>query len=381
MYLWHWPLLVAATALWGELGGRLGLLVVAFSFIPAYLSYTLVENPIRFARPVARSNRLALSLGANFSLVGVVAGLALVLMVPTSSTTADDTQAAGAHALGTGDQGMVESLQQVDWFVPAATEAVDDKPASYDKGCSVDQISPEPVLCHYGDPDGDISIAMIGDSKIIQWQSALDAIAKEQGWHIYGYIKSACAFGTGMQMNKGEPYTSCAEWNDRMFETVTDLDPDVVLVSNRVNEALEDWDDPDSLTTQAMEDALAERWQQLADVELPVLVLLDNPNPGQLTVYECVADNIGDPDACTFDRDEGIERSAKPVQRAAAERVPGVRTIDMVDSICPDDVCVPVIGNVLVYRQTSHLTDTYVQTLTDDLAEQLVPAVEDLATR
>lgn len=52
----------------------------------------------------------------------------------------------------------------------------------------------------------------------------------------------------------------------------------------------------------------------------------------------------------------------------------------MVDYICPDDECVPVIGHVLVYRQTSHLTDTYVRTLTDDLAEQLVPAVKDLAS-
>lgn len=379
LYLWHWPLLVSATAMWGELGAKRGLLVVAFSFIPAYLSYKLIENPIRFAQPVARSNRLALSLGANFSLIGVAAGLALALVVPSSSTPADDLRAAGAEALGVQGQGTVESLKEVDWFVPAVTEAVDDRPASYDQGCSVDQVSPVPILCEYGDPDGDVTIAMVGDSKIIQWQSALDAIAKEHGWHIYGYIKSACAFSTGTQLAKGKPYTSCAEWNDRMLTTVTDLDPDLVLVSNRVNRALEDPDDPDSRTTQAMEDALAERWQELANAGIPVLVLLDNPSPG-MAVYECVAEHMDDPEACTFDRDEGTKASAKPVQLAAAKRVPGVRTIDMVDYICPDDECVPVIGHVLVYRQTSHLTDTYVRTLTDDLAEQLVPAVKDLAS-
>ena len=62
-----------------------GLLVTAAAFVPAYLSYRFIENPIRFSRPVARSNFLALSIGANFSLVGVVAGLALVLAVPSSS--------------------------------------------------------------------------------------------------------------------------------------------------------------------------------------------------------------------------------------------------------------------------------------------------------
>ena len=37
--------------------------------------------------------------------------------------------------------------------------------------------------------------------------------------------------------------------------------------------------------------------------------------------------------------------------------------IDLVDCICPDDECAPVIGNVLVYRQGSHITKTYIETL------------------
>src|SRR5699024_5653634 len=134
LYLWHWPLLVAATGLWGELGGKKGLLVAAVSFIPAYLSYRFVENPFRFAAPIAKSNKLALSMGANFSMAGVAAGLVLMLMVPQAGTNPQEGQghtAAGAQAIGSGAEpgaGTVESLATVEWFVPAATQATEDIP-------------------------------------------------------------------------------------------------------------------------------------------------------------------------------------------------------------------------------------------------------------
>lgn len=43
---------------------------------------------------------------------------------------------------------------------------------------------------------------------------------------------------------------------------------------------------------------------------------------------------------------------------------------------CPGDECPAVIGNVMVYRQGSHLTATYVRTLLPVVRATLVPAVE-----
>ncbi|MPV50716.1 acyltransferase family protein [Pseudactinotalea sp. HY160] len=79
LYLWHWPLLIAATSRWGELSVSATTGVVAASIVAAVLSHRFLESPIRFAPALARSNTLALSVGLNFSLLGLVAGLALVL--------------------------------------------------------------------------------------------------------------------------------------------------------------------------------------------------------------------------------------------------------------------------------------------------------------
>jgi hypothetical protein len=45
--------------------------------------------------------------------------------------------------------------------------------------------------------------------------------------------------------------------------------------------------------------------------------------------------------------------------------------IDLFDTICPTEQCPPVVGNVLIYRKGSHLTATYVKTLTPHVAQAL----------
>jgi hypothetical protein len=51
-----------------------------------------------------------------------------------------------------------------------------------------------------------------------------------------------------------------------------------------------------------------------------------------------------------------------------------VRVIDAADRFCLGRLCPAVIGNVLVYRQTGHITATYAATLAPWL-ERRLPAV------
>src|SRR5690625_1618686 len=341
------------------------------------------EKPFRFAEPVARSNRLALSLGANFSLVGVAAGLVLMLVVPqVGANPEQEQQAQGAAALDQGGSanaeappGSVASLASIDWFTPQATQATESVPSAYAEGCQQNQTDAEVVMCEYGDLDSHTVVAVVGDSKVLQWQSAIEQIANDQGWHVQSYTKSSCGFHTGVQVRQDAPYTSCQEWNENVLADLIELDHDAVLVSSGSSRALEDPTDAETGSNEAMIQALTEQWTTVTEAGSRVVVIDDNPNPGS-DVYECVADHLDDLQACTFDREDGIQRSAASGQRAAAEQVPGVQTIDMTDQICPADTCVPVLGNVLSYRRGSHITDTYVRTLTPDLADKLIPAVE-----
>jgi hypothetical protein len=101
-----------------------------------------------------------------------------------------------------------------------------------------------------------------------------------------------------------------------------------------------------------------------------VIVIANNPHPG-MDVYECVAENPEKLSRCAFDRKAKLRASSHPVQYAAAEGLDGVEIVDLFDAICPLSSCPPVIGNVLIYREGSHLTDTFVRSLTPRLAEAL----------
>ncbi|MEN3124145.1 acyltransferase family protein, partial [Janibacter sp. LM] len=386
LYLWHWPLLVSAESYWDGLSLKRGLAVAAFSVIPAYLSYRFIENPIRFSTKLSVSNPLSLSMGANFSAIGVVAGLVLVLAVPASSGTGADGGAAapGAAVLhekpaaGQPRPGTVASLKDVEGFVPDISRVTEDlAPMAEEDECQAGLDSSEPIRCEYGDPDGKQTILVVGDSKILQWQTVLDELAKENGWKMVSYTKSACAFSSGVQLAKGKIYTSCADWNSKVRDIALDMKPDLVLTTSRIDQALEDPDDLESLSHKGMTDALAASWQELDDHGIPVLAILDNPSPG-IEVYKCAAEHMDDLAACTFDKQEGVESSSVDEFRAAAKKVPSVRIIDFREAICPEKTCVPVIGGVFIYRQTSHVTDTYTRTMKPDVEKVLVPAVEKM---
>lgn len=119
----------------------------------------------------------------------------------------------------------------------------------------------------------------------------------------------------------------------------------------------------------------AERWRQLTEMGIPVVVLLDNPNP-QSKVYECVAQNRDALSECAFELEPAIEKSGALALRAAAD-MPGVdvTVIDLTERICPNE-CPAVIDGILLYRQSHHLTRTYVESLVPDLSPRLAAATD-----
>ena len=78
---------------------------------------------------------------------------------------------------------------------------------------------------------------------------------------------------------------------------------------------------------------------------------------------ECVAKNLHALTRCAVPRGPAVARSGAALQRAAADQVPGATLVDLTGYVCPQDTCAPVIGGVLVFRDTHHLTGTYARSL------------------
>ena len=165
---------------------------------------------------------------------------------------------------------------------------------------------------------------------------------------------------------KERPYRKCNEVNASVLRALEANPPRAVITSQTITRAL----DGDKMTREAMVRGLASRWTKLRDLGIDVIVLADNPRPAT-TVYKCLLKYPDDPTKCAFERQRAVRRSCADVQKEAAKQVPGVHVIDPLDFICPKSDCAPVIGGVLIYRQGSHLTNTYVRSLAPWLTEQL----------
>jgi hypothetical protein len=107
------------------------------------------------------------------------------------------------------------------------------------------------------------------------------------------------------------------------------------------------------------------RWGELIENGTTVIVLADAPNP-PFDVAECVSENRANLLSCAFPPD-----FAPSALAVAAEQVPGVLTIDLNPYICSDSECPVVIGGVLVYRDSAHLTDTFIRTMTPIVKAEL----------
>lgn len=370
LYLWHWPLLSAGEWIWGSLGIWQGLAIALASVIPAWVGYHIVEKPFRYSKAFTRSPKFALSMGINFTLAGVVAGLILSTAATAGQAGSNATRTSSGYGLGSGpnDTPLYETV------TPDPTLATEDLPDIYARGCQVEQVDTEVIACASEvATEGDISIAVVGDSKVAQWVPPIEEIAVEEGWKVTSYTKSSCSFSRAVQAKDGEPYEECVVWNDELQDILLDSPPDVVITAGNASRAIVDGGE----SQPAMADGYAQAWTELEDAGIPVIVVSDTPQPGgpEDTPYECVANNADDAaEYCTWPSAGG---SSTEAFRAALDQVPGAAYIDMNQYICPDGTCYAVYRNVLTYRQGSHITATFALLLQDSLASELVPAVTE----
>ena len=61
----------------------------------------------------------------------------------------------------------------------------------------------------------------------------------------------------------------------------------------------------------------------------------------------------------------------------AVEQTPGSAPVSLRDLQCAEDSCSPVIGNVAVYRDFTHMTATFVRTLTPFFIDRVEAAVAE----
>ena len=182
-------------------------------------------------------------------------------------------------------------------------------------------------------------------------------MSERQNLQIDLYNKDACRFSGdnfGGRLSK-----SCMEWNDAVMEPLLSDPPDLVITTANVSSG-------DTIPA-----GYLSKWKELEGIT-KVFAIRDNPRMIE-DPPSCVEKN---PDQCSRPREDALP-AIPPWENT--ENIPdNVIFADMTDYFCDEETCSPVIGNVLVYRDTHHITASYSKTMAPALEEHIVKALENL---
>ncbi|WP_162802247.1 acyltransferase family protein [Ornithinimicrobium murale] len=358
IYLWHWPLVVLAEAQWGELGAPVLVGLGVLSILLAWATKVLVEDPIRFRTSLTSRPWRSLAMGGLT--MAVICGVTGAAWVSRPSLEDAVTTPGAAALVADPDASTWQRIEDPSTaytrtgpLQPDPALARDDIPSYYDDECQIAQGEPDPDPdCVYGVPGAETEVVLWGDSKLGQYFAGYDAIAKEEGWRLTTYLKSSCAATVA-----GHHMEDCNQFGRTVVDTlVTQEDPPHLVIMNSGS-------GPKPELLEGMITAAT----ALQDAGIPVLVMMDNSSPGK-EIYECAAENLDDLRACDFPLDEP---QGGQLMTSLSEAT-GAVLLDPREWICPDDAVCPVaIGGQLIYRQGSHITDTYARSLTPFLYRQL----------
>jgi peptidoglycan/LPS O-acetylase OafA/YrhL len=370
-YLWHWPFLVFAAAIWGPLSVAAGLAVVAVSWVPAYASHLLIEDPVRRARSLSRLPNRALVLGAACTGIAVFSGILVSDIQPTFHT-ASASEVKGAAALPE----QPEPQQTASAVRPNPLRARADRSKVFYDGCLVGIEGTNSNRCLYGDPHGKRTVVLFGDSHAMQYFPPLEALAEEKGWRLVALTKAECTPGEVeiRSMVADREYSQCDEWRESALERIETGSENTIVVMSGDTAYTAYGPDGEELSGNANADALQEGYEKtLRRIQAagPKTVIIRDTPASSADVPSCVSEDLQHLESCAFKQPREWTRDFD--ERAAAA-VPHTHLIDLTAEICPSELCRAVIGNALVYRDKSHLTATFARTLMPWIATGLAEA-------
>lgn len=356
-YLWHWPFLMFLPVVgYGWPTSTQVFAIVLVSFLVAWMSYQVIEEPFRRTRgPTTARKTVAASLLASVM-------LASILLLGSKVLVEDGGRVRERSTL----EGRVFSQLSV--------------PAIYGiEGCDQWYHSAELVPCSVpAGGGGGGAIVVIADSVGAQWVPAFEYVARMHDRELIVLTKSSCAivdepfFYTRINRR----FTECETWRDRAIAYVQETSPDVVVIGSTGTY---------EFTPEQWRDGSFRILRRLAAPGRTLLVLAPTPilpfhGPRCVVAQGSESAGVLEAPRCSSPLSEIENNIVIQALNEAAEGTPGGALINMNDQVCHQGACYAVLDGVLVYRDEQHLNATFAATLghaLDDRVQRILESNTD----
>jgi hypothetical protein len=262
------------------------------------------------------------------------------------------------------DGGSADASVNSSSLRPDPSRATEDRGRLYADGCFAPRSEARVRECAYGDRSGTRTVVLVGDSHAMHYFPALDAIAANRGWRLVGLLKAGCPLTT----RGHDPPLKCDVWRGRVLNRITRrIRPDLVIAGSSDNYVARGRRSMDASQT-PMAQGYLRTLKRIRRTGAELFVLRDTPWAPRDT-RACVVARPNRPASCGFRRGRG-PGPRKPYGPRAAAKVRST-LLDPARRVCPRGRCPSVDGDVLVWRDDSHLTATYARTLAPWFARRL----------
>jgi peptidoglycan/LPS O-acetylase OafA/YrhL len=376
LYLWHWPLIVFYAARSGRPAGALtGPAIVVVAVALSWLTKVWVEDKVRTASLLSGHGWRSVST-ALAAVVPVVLVSVYIAAEPGPWNGHLGPNYPGAAVLASK---VIRGEVKPAPVLPPPSEIK--LPTYWQQGCLGAESLATPKECVYGDTsDPVLTVALVGDSIAGDWFTPLQQIAVQRHWRLVTELHSVCPLSAAVLVtpSTGGPYTACHAWGAAVVHDLeTKIKPDVVITSEIPGLATIRHPAGGAAAQADIGVGMAQYWKQLEGHGISVVAIKESPTMG-LNVPECVTDNPTSPKKCAVLKSKAIAPDLPTVYatQAAAGTVP---LIDMNSLICGRVKCPPIVGNVLVYQDSHHLTSTYALTTAPYLEKRLLEVSKTLS--
>lgn len=356
LYLWHFPVLVLGVDLLGSSESlRLGL--IAVTFVAAYLTYTVVENPIRSHPALVKRAGASLALGALLVTASVAAALVATPTVSSSTTTV--TLLNGSRV----DLGPLLLDPALDTTsIPGCTAV------------AFDDHTPEACDEFGASSSAEKQIVILGDSHAGNLAPPLSEAAKAKGYGLTIWTKPACHVADVLTWDGGRKTanTTCTKWRDIVFERTLEKKPDLVVLLTANSPRKKVVIGGEVLSPLESRPYMVEGYRQtikrFTSAGIRVAVIQDWPqdDPKRRSA-ECLLET------------RRVSECLIPRTHTWNPETPAVRGIPLAtlhrldQRWCSATRCLPVQNDLLVYRDLNHLTMPFAMTFVPWLQNTVVP--------
>lgn len=340
-YLWHWPVLVLGSLLWPQPSPSIRLILVLASLVLAWLSWRLVETPIRQNTRLLQPPRRAI-LGA---LLLMVCAVAASIQWQAMARKTIDQPAYQRILFARGDVPRLYRMQCDQWYHSDAL-----------------------VPCEFGNPHASQTLVVLGDSIGLQWFPAIERIFIPEKWRIVVLTKSACPMVDEPIFYPliGREYTECARWRNAALARIVELAPDrVILGSTHTYD----------FTSAQWREGTVRILRQIAPATRKIHILRSTPTlpfdgPDCLAPRGLLWNALAGENCWAPANDPKSDAVFYSLQAAASGFI-NVGLVDLSESICPSNWCSAGRAGMPTYRDARHLTASFVLTLAPAMALQL----------